>query len=170
MGTLKQNGQILGLFKQKRALSYVHSTGKISVFELFSLKMVEIYIQISSEQFHKPYRKVVVTPSGNTALCNLVLISEVNGKLKMFTIEIVRRYIYIVHTHLRLSALFAKNHVKVQSMTEPLTKLTCKRRSHNQCPETETHAIEMLSHILDSVSLSSDVIMSYIVDDAIYKV
>ena len=58
-----------------------------------------------------------------------------------------------------------KKHVKVQSMTEPLTKLTCKRLSHNQCPETETHAIEMLSHLLDSVSLSSDVIMSYIVDD-----
>ena len=50
-------------------------------------------------------------------------------------------------------------------MTEPLTKLTCKRLSHNQCPETETHAIEMLSHLLDSVLLSSDVIMSYIVDD-----
>ena len=45
-----------------------------------------------------------------------------------------------------------EKHVKVQSMTEPLTKLTCKRLSHNQCPETETHAIEMLSHLLDSAS------------------
>ena len=29
----------------------------------------------------------------------------------------------------------------------------------------QVDAIEMLSHLLDSVSLSSDVIMSYIVDD-----
>ena len=61
-----------------------------------------------------------------------------------------------------------KKHVKVQSMTEPLTKFTCKRRSHNQCSRNRNTCKRNL--VTQCVVLSSDVIMSYIVDDAIYKV
>jgi hypothetical protein len=59
--TFQHYSQRLGTLKSNRALSYAHSTGKLTAVKLFSLNSVTIVVHISGEQFHKSCGKMAAT-------------------------------------------------------------------------------------------------------------